>query len=75
MSILGTVESLWRYPVKSMRGEELKELFAGANFTAGGHELFLRVGLGSRRLGFGESRASTTKLCKFIPLISSLITV
>jgi len=29
MSVLGTVESLWRYPVKSMRGEESDELFAG----------------------------------------------
>ncbi len=29
MSIIGKVESLWRYPVKSMRGEELEELFAG----------------------------------------------
>jgi len=29
MSINGTVESLWRYPVKSMRGEELDEMFAG----------------------------------------------
>jgi len=29
MSIVGKVESLWRYPVKSMRGEELDELFAG----------------------------------------------
>ena len=29
MSIVGKVESLWRYPVKSMRGEELPELFAG----------------------------------------------
>lgn len=29
MSVLGTVESLWRYPVKSMRGEELNEIFAG----------------------------------------------
>jgi uncharacterized protein YcbX len=27
--IVGTVESLWRYPVKSMRGEELDEIFAG----------------------------------------------
>jgi uncharacterized protein YcbX len=27
--IVGTVESLWRYPVKSMRGEELDEMFAG----------------------------------------------
>src|SRR5881394_2885954 len=29
MSIVATVESLWRYPVKSMRGEELNEMFAG----------------------------------------------
>ena len=29
MSIVGKVESLWRYPVKSMRGEELDEVFAG----------------------------------------------
>lgn len=29
MSIIGTVQSLWRYPVKSMRGEEMEELFAG----------------------------------------------
>lgn len=29
MGIVGKVESLWRYPVKSMRGEELKEAFVG----------------------------------------------
>ena len=29
MSLVGKVESLWRYPVKSMRGEELGEIFAG----------------------------------------------
>src|SRR5437868_418655 len=28
MSIVGKVDSLWRYPVKSMRGEELDEAFA-----------------------------------------------
>jgi uncharacterized protein YcbX len=28
MSVIGTVHSLWRYPVKSMRGEELDEAFA-----------------------------------------------
>ena len=27
--IIGTVDSLWRYPVKSMRGQELDEVFAG----------------------------------------------
>jgi uncharacterized protein YcbX len=29
MAIIGRVESLWRYPVKSMRGEELSEAFVG----------------------------------------------
>jgi MOSC domain-containing protein len=29
MSVIGKIESLWRYPVKSMRGEELVEAFAG----------------------------------------------
>src|SRR5213082_2027641 len=29
MGLIGKVESLWRYPVKSMRGEEFNEMFAG----------------------------------------------
>ncbi len=29
MTIIGTVESLWRYPVKSMSGEEMAEAFMG----------------------------------------------
>ena len=29
MSVVGRVESLWRYPVKSMRGQELESAFAG----------------------------------------------
>ena len=29
MSVVGRVDSLWRYPVKSMRGEELEEAFLG----------------------------------------------
>ena len=29
MNTVGTVESLWRYPVKSMHDEELDEIFAG----------------------------------------------
>ncbi len=29
MELIGTVESLWRYPVKSMRGEALQEAFVG----------------------------------------------
>ena len=30
MSLVGKVESLWRYPIKSMRGEELEEAFVRA---------------------------------------------
>jgi hypothetical protein len=29
MGVIGKVDSVWRYPVKSMRGEELDEAFAG----------------------------------------------
>jgi hypothetical protein len=29
MELIGTVESLWRYPVKGMRGEQLHEAFVG----------------------------------------------
>jgi len=29
VSLIGKIDSLWRYPVKSMRGEELNEAFAG----------------------------------------------
>ena len=29
MTTIGTVESLWRYPVKSMRGAEMSEVFMG----------------------------------------------
>src|SRR5436853_7112328 len=29
MPVIGRVESVWRYPVKSMAGEELPEIYAG----------------------------------------------
>jgi uncharacterized protein len=29
MGVVGKVESLWRYPVKSMAGEEREEIFVG----------------------------------------------
>ena len=50
MSVVGRVSGLWRYPVKSMRGEELEEAFLGfariygdrlfAVRSAGGHKGF-----------------------------------
>jgi hypothetical protein len=44
MNVVGVVHSLWRYPVKSMRGEELDEIFVGF----GGIE-------GDRRFAFHSS--------------------
>jgi uncharacterized protein len=35
MVTVGTVDSLWRYPVKSMRGEELDEVFVGEGGVRG----------------------------------------
>jgi MOSC domain-containing protein len=29
MAVIGQIDSVWRYPVKSMRGEQLPEIFAG----------------------------------------------
>src|SRR6185503_4524412 len=29
MTVVGRIETLWRYPVKSMRGEQLEAAFAG----------------------------------------------
>jgi len=45
MSTIGTVESLWRYPVKSMRGEELGELFASYGGVYGDRLLLLKAQL------------------------------
>ena len=46
MSIIGVVDSVWRYPVKSMRGEELDEIIV----HRGGVE-------GDRRFAIGNSTA------------------
>ncbi|MDQ6623302.1 MAG: MOSC domain-containing protein [Verrucomicrobiota bacterium] len=35
VSAIGTVQSLWRYPVKSMRGQELESVFVGFGGVAG----------------------------------------
>jgi uncharacterized protein YcbX len=46
MAIIGKVDSLWRYPVKSMRGEEMEEMFAGYSGVYG-DRLFAFVSEGS----------------------------
>ena len=41
MTIIGKVESLWRYPVKSMRGEKLREAFVSFAGVYGGPPIHL----------------------------------
>jgi len=50
MTTIGTVESLWRYPVKSMRGEELPEVFMGFSGIYGDRYYAFRSSAG--RKGF-----------------------
>jgi uncharacterized protein YcbX len=66
MSIIGKVESLWRYPVKSMRGEELEETFAVTpEFTA---TAFSPSKVRQARRAFRISRrASSEDFCNIDP--------
>jgi hypothetical protein len=42
MSVVGKIDSLWRYPVKSMRGEELDAAFVGFSGVYGDRVYALR---------------------------------
>ena len=42
MSTIGKVDSLWRYPVKSMRGEQMKEAFVGFAGVYGDRQFAIR---------------------------------
>ena len=42
MSIIGKVDSLWRYPVKSMRGEQMNEAFVGFAGVYGDRQFAIR---------------------------------
>ncbi|MEO5722067.1 MAG: MOSC domain-containing protein [Chthoniobacterales bacterium] len=60
MSKIGTIESVWRYPVKSMRGEERDEIFVGFAGVYGDRLFAFRSS--ANRVGFpflnaGEQRA------------------
>jgi uncharacterized protein YcbX len=56
MSTIGTVESLWRYPVKSMRGEELEELFAGYGGVYGDRLFAFESSIGPKGFPFFTGR-------------------
>jgi uncharacterized protein YcbX len=48
MSAVGKVDSLWRYPVKSMRGEELEEAFLGFSGVYGDRLFAFRSSAGPK---------------------------
>src|SRR5919201_4290652 len=56
MSIVGKVDSLWRYPVKSMRGEELDEAFAGFSGIYGDRLFAFRSSATSKRFPYFTAR-------------------
>jgi len=56
MRIIGTVESLWRYPVKSMRGEELDEMFVGFSGVYGDRLFAFRSSASSKGFPYLTAR-------------------
>lgn len=56
MSTIGTVDSIWRYPVKSMRGEELDEAFLGFSGVYGDRIYAFTSSAGSKGFPFLTGR-------------------
>ena len=57
MSIMGNVDSLWRYPFKSMRGEELDEAFASYSGIYGDRVFVFRSSANHSAKRFARARA------------------
>ena len=66
MSIVGKVESLWRYPVKSMRGEELDEIFAGFSGIYGDRLFAFKSAASPKGFPYFTAREQT-KLLQYRP--------
>jgi uncharacterized protein YcbX len=66
MSIIGTVDSLWRYPVKSMRGEELDEAFVGFSGIYGDRLFAFRSSTGPKGFPYLTAREQR-KLLQYRP--------
>ena len=62
MSTLGTVASLWRYPVKSMRGEELSEAFIGFSGVYGDRVFAFRSSASAKGFPYLTARQQRTLL-------------
>ena len=66
MSIVGKVESLWRYPVKSMRGEGLDEAFAGFSGIYGDRLFAFKSSASPKGFPYFTAREQT-KLLQYRP--------
>ena len=66
MSIVGKIESLWRYPVKSMRGEELDEAFAGFSGIYGDRLFAFKSSASPKGFPYFTAREQT-KLLQYRP--------
>src|SRR5436309_13231078 len=66
MSIIGKVDSLWRYPVKSMRGEELNEAFVGFSGVYGDRLFAFRSSASPKGFPFLTAREQR-KLLQYRP--------
>jgi uncharacterized protein YcbX len=66
MSTVGKIDSLWRYPVKSMRGEELDEAFAGFSGIYGDRLFAFRSSASPKGFPYFTAREQT-KLLQYRP--------
>src|SRR5262245_56587305 len=66
MSVIGKVDSFWRYPVKSMRGEELDEAFAGFSGVYGDRLFAFRSSASPKGFPYFTAREQT-KLLQYRP--------
>jgi hypothetical protein len=63
MGNIGHIESLWRYPVKSMRGEEMEELFAGYAGVYGDRLFAFRSSTGPEGFPYFTGRDRRQMIC------------
>jgi uncharacterized protein YcbX len=66
MGTIGTVDSLWRYPIKSMRGEELTEAFVGFSGVYGDRLFAFKSSASPRGFPFLTAREQP-KLLQYRP--------
>ena len=66
MSNIGKVDSLWRYPIKSMRGEELDEAFAGFSGIYGDRIFAFRSSASPKGFPYLTAREQR-KLLRYLP--------